>query len=135
MKKMFDDHFEQAMQNDLISGNPAAVASWKEATDKYKDFARTWKSKDLVDRITQTRPGALDDGVELIVAPADAANYIFNVSNLGFSTKRELQRDILKMKKLLPESDFKNCLFAWSMQGGCQTMLCLVLNFDQALRR
>ena len=106
MKKMFDDHFEQAMQNDLISGNPAAVASWKEATDKYKDFARTWKSKDLVDRITQTRPGALDDGVELIVAPADAANYIFNVSNLGFSTKRELQRDILKMKKLLPESDF-----------------------------
>ena len=105
MKKMFDDHFEQAMQNDLISGNPAAVASWKEATDNYKDFARTWKSKDLVDRITQTRQG-MGDRAELIVDAADAANYIFNVSNLGFSTKRELQRDVLKMKKLLPESDF-----------------------------
>lgn len=106
MKKMFDDHFEQAMQNDLISGSPEAVASWKKATDNFKGFARTWKSKDLVDRITQTRPGALDDSVQLIVDPADAANYIFNVSNLGFSTKRDLQRDMLKMKKLLPESDF-----------------------------
>ena len=105
MKKMFDDHFEQAMQNDLISGSPEAVASWKEATNNFKDFARTWNSKDLVDRITKTRLG-VDDSVELIVAPADAANYIFNVSNLGFSTKRDLQRDMLKMKKLLPESDF-----------------------------
>ena len=105
MRKRFDDHFEQAMQDDLISGSPESVQAWKDATDNYKDFARTWKDKDLVDRLTQTKPG-LGDEVAFVTSPADAANFIFNTSNLGFATKKELQRDILKMKKLLPPSEF-----------------------------
>ena len=38
----------------------------------------------------------------MLVAPEDAGRYIFNASNLGFLTKQNLQRNLLKLKQELP---------------------------------
>ena len=119
MKTEFDNFLAKALDNELIGGRPEAVAAWKDAISNYKDFADTWLGGDLVDKLTRTRQGA--NGSELVVAPADAANFIFNSSNLGFMNKRDLQRDIVKMRDLLPAEDFnylRQELFLRMMDAG-----------------
>ena len=104
MKSKFDGFLEKALDNELIAGTPESVNAWRDAITNYRDFATTWKSGNLVDKLTRTaRTG---DGIELEVAPADAANFIFNSSNLGFMNKRNLQRDLLNMKQLMPAGEF-----------------------------
>jgi hypothetical protein len=104
MKSQFDGFLEKALDNELISGTPESVTAWRDAITNYRDFATKWKSGNLVDKLTRTtRTG---DGIELEVAPADAANFIFNSSNLGFMNKRNLQRDLLNMKQLMPAGEF-----------------------------
>lgn len=119
LKTEFDNFLSKALDNELIGGRPEAVAAWKEAISNYKGFADTWLSGDMVDKLTRTRQGA--NGPELVVAPADAANFIFNASNLGFMNKRDLQRDIVKMRDILPAEDFnflRQELFLRMMDAG-----------------
>lgn len=104
MKSKFDDFLSDALDNELIAGTPESVNVWRQAINNYRDFATTWKSGNLVDKLTRT--ARIGDGVELEVAPGDAANFIFNSSNLGFMNKRNLQRDLLNMKQLMPAAEF-----------------------------
>ena len=97
-KTQLDDQIDSLVVTVLKEGDSSVVASWREAIKGYKDYAQKWKSKDLLDNITRKKPGTN----ELIVAPEDVGRYIFNSSNLGFLTKQNLQRDLLKLKKELP---------------------------------
>lgn len=105
----YDDFIDNAFKNDLLSGDPQAVQMWKNASSNYKEFADRWMRKDMLDDLTRPRKGqgrGDDVELELEVSSADAANFIFGASNLGFMNKRNLQRDILKMKKIMPGDDF-----------------------------
>ena len=97
-KTQLDDQIDSLVVTVLKEGDSSVVASWREAIKGYKDYAQKWKSKDLLDNITRKKPGTN----ELIKAPEDVGRYIFNSSNLGFLTKQNLQRDLLKLKKELP---------------------------------
>ena len=97
-KTQLDDQIDGLVLAVLKEGDSKVVASWREAIKGYKDYAQKWKGKDLLDDITRKKPGTN----ELIKAPEDVGNYIFNASNLGFLTKQNLQRDLLKLQKELP---------------------------------
>lgn len=97
-KTQLDDQIDGLVLAVLKEGDSKVVASWREAIKGYKDYAQKWKGKDLLDNITRKKPGT----DELLVAPEDAGRYIFNASNLGFLTKQNLQRNLLKLKQELP---------------------------------
>ena len=105
-KRLFDEQMNSALDSALIRGNTDQLRMWQDAIKANADFKRTFESGDMVDLLTALQPGTAVDQMSLRVAPADAANYIFNASNTGFITKRNLQRDIVKMKELLPPSEF-----------------------------
>jgi len=98
IKTQLDDRIEALADTALLKGEGELIKSWTSAIKNYKDFAKTWKSNNLVDRLTRTNR---NDNTELAVAPEDAARYIFNTNGMGFLSKANLQRDLLKMKKLL----------------------------------
>ena len=105
-KRLFDEQMNSALDSALIRGNPDQLKMWQDAIKANADFKRRFESGDMVDLLTALQPGTAVDQMSLRVAPADAANFIFNASNTGFITKRNLQRDLLKMRDLLPPSEF-----------------------------
>jgi len=98
VKKQLDDRIETLADTALLKGEGELIKAWTSAIKNYKDFAKTWKSNNLVDRLTRKNR---NDNTELAVAPEDAARYIFNANGMNFLSKAGLQRDLLKMKKLL----------------------------------
>jgi len=105
-KDQFDSQMDSALDRALITGDPNAVDAWRNALAENADFMTKYRGKDTIELLTNTRPGTNASQLDFSVAPNDAANFIFNASNTGFITKRNLQRDLLKMKKLLPESQW-----------------------------
>ena len=102
--KELDSKIDDLMEASLSTGDDVVIQTWRDAIQGYKTYAGRWKQKDLLDKITKTK---LNENGEVIldVAPEGVANFIFNAGNLGFVTKKGLQRDLLKMKdKLSPES-------------------------------
>jgi len=104
--KTFDTQMDDALSQALLRGSDDAISVWRDAIGKAKGFKQRWESADLIDNLTQPRRGTSLDAMEFKVAPEDAANYLFGISNMGFVSKRNLSRDLRKMKELLPESDF-----------------------------
>ena len=98
VKKQLDDRIEALADTALLKGEGELIKAWTSAIKNYKDFAKTWKSNNLVDRLTRKNR---NDNTELAVDPKDAARYIFNANGMNFLSKAGLQRDLLKMKKLL----------------------------------
>jgi hypothetical protein len=97
-KTQLDNQIDDLVLAVLKEGDTKVVAAWRDAIKGYKDYAQKWKSKDLLDKITQKKSGT----DELVIAPEDAGRFIFNRTNLGFLTKQNLQRDLVKLKKELP---------------------------------
>jgi len=104
--KTFDTQMDDALSQALLRGSDDAISVWRDAIGKARGFKQRWESADLIDNLTQPRRGTSLDAMEFKVAPEDAANYLFGISNMGFVSKRNLSRDLRKMKELLPESDF-----------------------------
>lgn len=107
-----DAYIDDALASDLISGNENVVASWRNAIGKRRDFGKLFEGDDLIERLT-TRDARGGEGRALSVAPEDAANYIFGRSDLGFVGKRDLKRDMGRLRKVLgPDSEEWNALRA-----------------------
>ena len=102
IKKELDNKINVLLDTALLKGNSAVIESWKNAIKGWKDYKSTWKSGNLMDRLTQVNPKNASI-VEFKVSPESASNYIFNSSNLGFLSKVNLQRDLLKMKEHLTQ--------------------------------
>lgn len=109
--KAFDAKMNDAMSADLLSGDPAAVQNWKSAITARREVGEVFGQDDLIDRLTQK----VGSGSErrLAVDPGDAANYIFGRSALGMVGRKNLYRDMEKVRDLLgADSDAWNALRA-----------------------
>lgn len=101
--RALDDYVDQALTKDLISGDPNVVSAWREAIGKRRSFGKLFEGGDLIDGLTtRTLHG---EGRTLKISPEDATNYIFGRSDLGFVGKRDLNRDLTRLKGVLgPDS-------------------------------
>ena len=99
-----DKKVDDLIEASLSAGDDVVIQTWRDAIKGYSTYMKRWRQKDLLDKITKTK---LNESGEVIldVAPEGVANFMFNAGNLGFIAKKELQRDLLKMKdRLSPES-------------------------------
>lgn len=88
----------------LLSGDRAIIDAYGEAIKNYADFAGMWKSRGILDQLTQTV--RRDGEMTLRVAPEDAANYILGANASGMITKANLVRNLRTLKDQLPEAEW-----------------------------
>jgi hypothetical protein len=100
----FDKKIEEAINNALLSGDADAVSKWGQAISKYADFASKWKSKGILNLLTDkvTRDG---DRV-LKVAPESAANVVFGATAGGLANNTGLARDLVTLRATLPADEW-----------------------------
>lgn len=90
-----DEAIADAVEKSLLAGDEEAIAAFKAANAHYRDFAKTFKQRDLVGLLV--RRDYQRNG-ELKVDPIEATNAIFGTSNLGFVNKRDITRDLVKLR-------------------------------------
>jgi hypothetical protein len=107
--RALDDHISQALEHDLILGDPKAVDAWRNALKSRAAYGKLFEGKDLIQGLVeQVRHG---EGMANKVDPEEAANYIFGRSSLGLIGKKDLPRDLARLREVLgPESDEWNGL-------------------------
>jgi hypothetical protein len=98
--RSLDDSVDEALTNDLISGDTNSVAAWRNAIGARRDFGRLFQGDDLIEKLTE-RVSRGGENRTLAVAPEDAANYILGRSDLGFVGKRNLNRDLGRLRDVL----------------------------------
>lgn len=96
-KKALDRHLVDTMDQAAMSGDPQAVARWREAIASYRQYATKFEGDDLIQKLTERG----NFGAELKVDPVDAVNVIFGRDDIGFVTRGGMTRDLRKMKELL----------------------------------
>ena len=82
LKNQLDAELSRLADQALLSGNNDAIAAWSNAIKNYADFAGTWKSRGILDKLTQTT--RRDGEMMLNVSPEQAANYILGASTITF---------------------------------------------------
>lgn len=94
-----DQHVSDALTNDLLLGDPKAVTNWRNALKARRDHGKLFDGDDMIEALTERaqRSGETTTKID----PADAANYIFGRGNLGFVGKRNLTRDVTRIKDVL----------------------------------
>lgn len=97
--RALDAYIEDALSADLIHGDPGAVKAWREAIGKRRDFGKLFEGDDLIEKLTER--GVRGEGRTMVVSPEDAANYILGKADLGFVGKRDLSRDLVRLRKVL----------------------------------
>ena len=101
----FDQKISDAIDQSLLAGDPTAVAKWGEAIRNYADFASKWKDKGGVLNLL-TEEVKRDGARVLKVAPEQAADAIFGATINGLAVKTGLPRDLLMLRKNLPEDQW-----------------------------
>lgn len=106
-KRAIDRGLDDAVRNDLLAGDAEAVNAWRTAINNYRDdYAARFKNDDLVSALVARDRS---NGGRLRVAPEEATNYIFGSTDLGFIDKRNMARNLTRLRDVLgADSD------AWS---------------------
>lgn len=104
LKSELDRQLINMADQALLSGDRAIVDAYGEAIKNYADFAGMWKSRGILDQLTQT--ARRDGEMMLRVAPEDAANYILGANASGMITKANLVRNLRTLKDQLPEAEW-----------------------------
>ena len=104
LKRALDEQLNMLADQAMLNGDEAVVEAHMAAIKNYADYASTWKSKGILDTLTRT--ATRDGGVDLVVSPEQAANYIMGSSGSGLITKPNLVRDLGVLKNQLPEADW-----------------------------
>lgn len=104
LKSELDRQLINLADQALLSGDRAIVDAYGEAIKNYADFAGLWKSRGILDQLTQTV--RRDGEIALRVAPEDAANYILGANASGMITKANLVRNLRTLKEQLPETEW-----------------------------
>jgi len=106
-KRAIDQGLDDAVRNDLLAGDAEAVNAWRAAINNYRDdYAARFKNDDLVSALVARDRS---NGGRLRVAPEEATNYIFGSTDLGFIDKRNMARNLTRLRDVLgADSD------AWS---------------------
>lgn len=104
-KNTLDQALSDMVQQSLIQGDDTAIASWAAAIKNYADFKSTWSSKGgILNTLTET---VTRDGDLVLKQPPEAvANYILGASNAKLLKPGNVSRDLLKLKKFLPQSEW-----------------------------
>ena len=105
MVRAFDDVMNEAVNRSLLEGDSTAVEKWGKAISNYKAFSDKWKSQGGILRAL-TEEGMRDGQIALNVAPEAASNYIFGVSGGKLMSQPAIARDLLTLKKALPEEQW-----------------------------
>lgn len=103
--RSFDENMLSQADDKLLYGNPESVKSWLDAIGKFKEFQQLWNTKGgILSKLTKTE--MRDGQMVLSVAPEAAANAIFGTGISGVASKPSLTRDLLTLKKNLPEEQW-----------------------------
>jgi len=138
LKRGLDDVLVAQMDRNLLYGNPASVAKGLDAISKFKDFKNLWDNKGILKTITEEE---MRDGVlSLKVAPTEAANAILGVGIAQSTSKKNLMRDLVTMRNLLPVSEWNKIrqeafiLLADTLKSSGKVGKQASLNFNKAWR-
>lgn len=115
-----DQAVEEAVTRDLFKGDPETVNLWRKAIGERREFGKLFEGNDLIQALTERQ---YRGGVSTLkVDPNDASNVILGRSNLGFVGRRNLYRDISRLKQVLgPESTGWSAIRAEVFQRLVQT--------------
>lgn len=105
MARAFDDVMNEAVNRSLLEGDSTAVEKWGKAIRNFKAFSDKWKSEGGILKAL-TEEGMRDGQIVLNVAPEAASNYIFGVSGSKLMSQPAIARDLLTLKKTLPEEQW-----------------------------
>lgn len=94
-----DSYMSDALTRDLFAGEPGAVQRWRDAISSRRAQAVMFEDNDLVHRLTEAMPNSATR--RLAVDPGDASNYIFGRDALGWVGKKNLTRDLTKLRETL----------------------------------
>lgn len=89
---------DDAITNDLVQGDTAAVNAWRQANAGYRQYMQTFKAGDIVDKLVSR---ARDGSGALKLDVNGASNVLFGLSKTGFVSKTGMARDIVKIRDLL----------------------------------
>lgn len=103
--EQFDAKVKDAIDQAMLSGDPAAVAKWSEAISNYSEFASKWKSKGGILKLLTDRAGR-DGELDFKVAPTQAADVIFSTTASGLAAKTGLPRDLITLQRNLPKDQW-----------------------------
>ena len=104
LKNGLDGVLIDQMERNLLYGNPASVAKGLDAISKFKDFKNVWDNNGILKTITEQE---MRDGIMVLkVAPTEAANAILGKGIASSTSKKNLMRDLMTMKNLLPQSEW-----------------------------
>ncbi len=96
-----DRYLREAVENDLITGDPRAIEFWNQAIQKRAQYGAVFEGKDLIEKlVARDRIGGR---AQLKVSGEDAANIIFGAGNLTFINKPGLARDVARLRDVLGE--------------------------------
>jgi cell wall hydrolase len=110
-RSALDAYTQKALENDLFLGDPEAIKAWRAAIGKRAEMGRIFEGNDLVEMLTAREPRS--GQVQLKVDPEQAANSIFGRADLGWVGKKNLGRDLARLRSVLgPESEEWNGLRA-----------------------
>jgi hypothetical protein len=99
--RQFDSRLSDAVDNQLLIGDQAAVGAWKNAITGWKEYKNLWDSKGGILNVL-TEKGMRDGSLQLKVAEDSAANAIFTMTATGLAAKTGLPRDLLTLAAKLP---------------------------------
>jgi hypothetical protein len=103
--RQFDTQLKDAVDNQLLIGDEAAVGAWQNAIQNYAEYASTWKSRGGILNVL-TEQVSRDGQRQLKVAPEEAANAIFTITASGLASKTKLARDLVTLKSRLPDAEW-----------------------------
>jgi len=95
----FDAFVNEAVDNALMSGDDAAVALWRDAIAKNREFAQRFKGNDLVGKLTLRVYDT--DSRQLAVDPTSAVNYILGQAKMGPAGKQNIVPNMKKLRDTL----------------------------------
>lgn len=102
--RFFDQKLDEIADNTLLYGSPDQIRAWSAAIKNYREYMRKWETEGILKNLTQKTER---DGVTVLaVDPNDAANQILGASFGGVISKRNMARDLLTLKRELPEADW-----------------------------
>lgn len=100
-RRSLDRWLQNAIDSDLIEGNPEVVDLWRAANQARRGHAQLYQAGDLVEKLVERIPG---QGDTLKLDPNGAANLIFGRSTTGWTTKTGMARDIVRLREALGEA-------------------------------
>lgn len=88
VKKSYDEMIQEALDHDLMTGDPATIAQWQQARALRKDFGDMFESNKIIERMVRNK-----------VEPDQAVNYLFGAGRLGYA--KQSAEAAAQLKKIL----------------------------------